>query len=144
MTDLSLTVERTIRAAQEDVFNAWLSPDMLRRFMTPGPAISVPVATCDPQVGGRFEIVMKAESGEISHAGTYHEIVPHERIVFTWESPFSVDDSIVTITFATVDGGTHITLTQVRFENEEMRDNHRGGWTQILASLDEALGAAAA
>ena len=32
MTDLTLSVERTIQAAQKDVFDAWLNPDMLRRY----------------------------------------------------------------------------------------------------------------
>ncbi len=140
MTDLTLTVERTINAAQEDVFNAWLNPDMLQKFMMPAPGMSVPRASNDPREGGRFDIVMKAD-GEIPHAGTYKVIDPHEQIVFTWESPYSTDGSTVTLDFAAVDGGTHLKLTHVRFPNEESRDNHEGGWIQILATLDDALAA---
>ena len=33
MTELSLTVERVIGAAQSDLFNAWLDPKMLAKFM---------------------------------------------------------------------------------------------------------------
>ena len=139
MTDLSLTVERTIGADPKAVFDAWLDPEMLKKFMTPGPAMTVPVAKSDPTVGGRFEILMKAESGEIPHAGTYREIVPHERIVFTWESPFSVDESVVTLTFSAVEQGTRVTLTHVRFANEEARDNHEKGWGKILESLGTAI-----
>jgi uncharacterized protein YndB with AHSA1/START domain len=139
MNDLNLTVERTIKAAPADVFNAWLNPDMLRQFMMPAAGMSVPKASNDPKEGGRFEIVMLAGENEIPHAGTYREIRPHDRIVFTWESPFSVDDSTVTLTFAPVDEGTHIKLTHVRFSDAETRDNHQGGWTGILAALDETL-----
>lgn len=135
MTDLTLTVERTINASQQDVFNAWLNPDMLRKFMMPAPGMSVPAASNDPKVGGRFELVMQAGDDQIPHAGTYKEIDPHERIVFTWESPFSVDDSMVTLTFAPKDGGTHVTLIHVRFADEQARDNHQGGWTGILEAL---------
>lgn len=136
MTDLSLTVERTIQAAPKDVFEAWLNPEMLRRFMIPSPGMPAPTVSCDPQVGGRFEIVMKAESGEIPHSGIYREIVPHDRIVFTWESPFSVDGSVVTLEFSPVEQGTHVTLTQVRFADEAARKSHEAGWGRVLAILE--------
>ena len=141
MTELTLTVERTINAPQEDVFNAWLKPETLQKFMTPGPGMSVPRAETDPQAGGRFAIVMQGEGGEIPHAGTYREISPHDRIVFTWESPYSVDDSTVTLTFDTVAEGTHVVLTHVRFADETARDNHKGGWTSILNALNAAVAA---
>ncbi|MEO0383699.1 MAG: SRPBCC domain-containing protein [Pseudomonadota bacterium] len=139
MTDLTLTVERTINAPQQDVFNAWLNPDMLRKFMMPAPGMSVPKASNDPKVGGRFDLVMQAGEDQIPHAGTYKEIDPHKRIVFTWESPFSVDDGTVTLNFAPKGEGTHVTLTHVRFADEQARDNHQGGWVGILAALDGSL-----
>lgn len=139
MNDLTLTVERTIKAPPEDVFNAWLNPEMLRRFMMPAAGMSVPRASNDPEEGGRFEVVMLAGEKEIPHAGTYREINPHDRIVFTWESPFSVDDSTVTLTFAPADEGTFVTLTHVRFSDAETRDNHKGGWVGILELLDATL-----
>lgn len=139
MSDLSLTVERTINAPQADVFQAWLNPEMLKKFMMPGEGMSVPKASNDPKEGGRFDIVMQAGENEIPHGGTYNEISPHERIVFTWESPFSVDDSTVTLNFKSVDKGTLVTLTHIRFADEEARDNHKGGWTGILAALDATL-----
>ena len=141
MSDLSLTVERTIKAPPEDVFNAWLNPDMLRQFMMPAAGMSVPKASNDPKEGGRFEIIMQAGEDEIPHAGTYREINPHSRLVFTWESPYSVDDSTVTLTFAPVQDGTHVTLHHVRFKDAETRDNHNGGWTGILDALDAKLAA---
>ena len=139
MTELSLTVERTINAPQEKVFSAWLDPDMLKRFMLPGENMSVPIASTDPREGGRFEILMRASEGDIPHAGTYETIDPHNRIVFTWESPYSTDDSRVTLDFAPNGDGTNLTLTHVRFPNEESRNNHEGGWTAILGVLDATL-----
>ena len=139
MNDLNLKVERTINAAPTEVFNAWLNPEMLRQFMMPAAGMSVAKASNDPKEGGRFEIVMLAGENEIPHAGTYREISPHDRIVFTWESPFSVDDSTVTLTFMPTNEGTHLTLTHVRFSDAEARDNHQGGWIGILEALDATL-----
>jgi len=141
MSDLSLTVKKTIPAPVEKVFDAWLDPKMLAKFMMPGPAMSVPKAESDGREGGRFNIVMATPEQEIPHAGTYLEISPHSRIRFTWESPYSVDDSTVTLDFkATGDKTTEVALTHVKFASEEARDNHKGGWTSILDMLATTLG----
>lgn len=133
MTDLSLTVRKTIAAPTKAVFDAWLDPAMLTKFMTPGEGMSVPKAETDPKVGGTFTIIMAAGEQEIPHHGTYKEITPHSRLVFTWQSPFSEPDSTVTLNFTpNGDDATDIELVHVKFRDEEMRGNHEGGWTSIL------------
>ena len=138
MTDLSLTTTHTLAAPPERVFNAWLDPEMLAKFMRPAEGMEVPKASSDPREGGRFEIVMKAGDQEIPHAGTYKVIKPHSKLVFTWESPMSVDGSTVTLDFTPVDGGTLVKLHHVKFPSEESRDNHEGGWANILVALEAA------
>ena len=139
MTDLTMTVERTINADQKTVFDAWLDPAMLARFMMPGPDMSVPVAENDPRVGGSFQITMHAGGNDIPHHGTYKEISPHERLMFTWFGPSPAENSTVTLTFAPVTDGTHVTLRHDRFISEEIRDNHKMGWTGILTTLDHVV-----
>ncbi len=135
-TELELTVSRHIAAPRETLFDAWLDPRMLARFMTPGENMTVPEAKTDPRVGGRFLILMRAGDQDMPHEGTYREIDRPNRLAFTWESQHStVEGSTVTIDFEEADGGTNLTLTHVRFENEQMRENHRGGWTAIVDAL---------
>ncbi len=144
MTDLTLTTERQINAAPAKVFNAWLDPEMLKRFMIPGgEGMTVPKAEADAREGGRFEIIMKAGNEEMPHRGTYKEISPHDRLVFTWESSASTEpDSTVTLTFTPSGAGTLLSLTHVRFPNETSRTNHEKGWGAILAALDSAFAGA--
>lgn len=139
MTDLTLTTSRMINASPEAVFNAWLDPKMLVRFMIPGDGMSVPSAKADAREGGRFDLIMKAGEDEMPHGGEYKVIDPHSKIVFSWESPFSVDGSTVTLKLTPKDGGTNLELTHVKFADEGSRDNHLGGWAGILAKLDETL-----
>ncbi len=141
MTELELTVNRRIAAPREKVFNAWLSPAMLSRFMAPPFGSSEPSrVTNDPVKGGRFSIVMVTPDKDIPHAGTYLEIDPYSRLAFTWESPYSLDDSVVTIDLAEVDATTtEITLKQVKFRSEEARDGHEKGWTSIMVLLEDLL-----
>lgn len=139
MTDLSLTLEHRLSAPPRRVFEAWLDPAMLMRFMTPGPAVTCPSAKTDPVEGGRFEIVMRGEARDLLHSGTYLEITPHRRMAFTWDSPFSAPGSTVTLDFTPDGDGTLLRLTHVKFANEEMRGNHEAGWGSILAALAATL-----
>lgn len=140
MTELTCKVSRTIAAPPEAVFNAWLDPTMLAKFMIPGEGMTVPKAEVDAREGGRFDIVMAGDEKEIPHGGEYKVIRPHSQIVFTWESPFSTDGSTVTLDFLPAGDGTEVTLTHVKFPDEQSRDNHEAGWTRILGELDTALG----
>lgn len=139
MTDLSLTVERTISAPQAVVFNAWLDPKLLMQFMMPGPDRPCSKAEADPRQGGRFALEMQSTDSTVPIGGTYTEVVPHSRLAFTWEGPFSAEGTLVTLTFAPVAGGTHVTLVQQKFVSEDSRDNHTGGWGHILAALAQTL-----
>lgn len=135
MTELSLTTTRQIKAPVETVFNAWLSAETLQRFMMPCSGGSLAKVTADPRVGGRFSIVMGED--EIPHAGTYLAIEPHSKIAFSWESPYSVDGSTVTLALRPIDGWTtELTLTQVKFSSEDSRDGHIKGWNVILDGLE--------
>ncbi|MBO6717505.1 MAG: SRPBCC domain-containing protein [Rhizobiaceae bacterium] len=141
MEDLELTVSRTIAAPRDKVFNAWLSPAMMAKFMRPSAGDRQARVTNDPKKGGSFEIVMvTAENREIPHTGTYLAIDPHSHLAFTWASPHSLDDSRVTIDFAERGPNeTEVTLHQVKFRSEQARDGHVKGWTVILAELEKEL-----
>lgn len=138
MSDMSVTVNRRIGAPVERVFNAWLDPEMLARFMIPAEGVKVPKAESDARVGGRFSIIMDTGENEIPHGGEYKAIDRHSKLVFTWESPFSIEGSTVTLNFAdSGDGGTDLELIHVKFPSEESRNNHEGGWTSILNKLSD-------
>lgn len=141
MTDLTITVERMIKAPPKVVFDAWLNPAMLQKFMLPDQRVSLPHISVDPRVGGRFVIVMRLGDRELPHTGEYTLINPHDRIVFTWYGPSPADNSTVTLDFAPADGGTQITLRHDRFINEDSRDDHAEGWASILTALDVTCGA---
>lgn len=135
---LSLQVERVIPAAAEAAFDAWLDADALKKWMTPGPGMSVPHASTDPRVGGRFLIVMKNDQREIPHEGEYRVIDRPRKLVFTWVSE-PAGNSLVTVDFQQVAGGrTKVVLTHERLQSEQSRDGHRQGWSRILEALERA------
>jgi uncharacterized protein YndB with AHSA1/START domain len=121
----------------EKVFNAWLNAETLSKFMLPAPGMPEPRTEVDGRVGGVFTIYMIVGDQEIPHTGKYLEINKPNKLVFTWESPFSTKDSTVTILFNPIgDELTEIDFTHVKFKDEEARANHEGGWNRILDTLE--------
>ncbi len=136
MTELSLTVTRRINQPAKKIFDAWLNPEMMAKYMVPDDGFTVPRAEIDAKVGGRFMFIVKKDK-ETPHAGTYLAIDRHSKIAFTWESPFAADGSVVTLLFTPAgEAATDVELTQVKFTSESSRDGHKKVWTSILATLD--------
>lgn len=138
-TELTMTVTRTLLASPARVYDAWLDPGMLARFMVVCEGGAKADVANDPRVGGTFRILMRDGDREIPHHGTYLELVPHRRLVFTWQSPHSVEGSVVTLTLTPDGDGTHIELRQDRFASEALCEGHRKGWTRILEELAQQI-----
>jgi uncharacterized protein YndB with AHSA1/START domain len=91
----------------------------------------------DIRPGGAYRVCMRSPEG-VDHwkQGIYREIVPPERIVFTfaWEDADGKPghELLTTVTFAEHGTKTKLTLHQAVFETVERRDDHRGGWTSCL------------
>ncbi len=140
MTDLTVNLNKIINAPIVKVFDAWLDPGMLTRFILPAPGMPQPDVENDAREGGRFTIIMHVGDDKIQHTGSYLTVDRPRRLVFSWESPFSTDDSTVTLDFTVADEGTtNVELTHVKFPHEEARSDHEGGWGNILDKLDEVI-----
>jgi uncharacterized protein YndB with AHSA1/START domain len=141
MTDLTVNVTKIIHAPIEKVFDAWLNPETLSQFILPMTGMPQPQVETDAREGGKFKIIMQVGDDKIPHTGRYIEINRPNKLVFTWESPFSTDGSTVTLKFNDVgENRTNIDLTHIKFIDEERRENHEGGWGNILESLNDILG----
>ena len=134
----AVVVRRTIPASAEVLFDAFLDPEALAEWMRPG-TIRSTVATVEPRVGGRYEIVMHGDSGTITpHTGVYRLIDRPKRLVFTWNSPHTgPNETLVTIDFVTAAKGTEVVVTHELLP-EEARPSHSRGWTSGLEHLDQA------
>ena len=138
---LTLEVSRRFTASRERLFDAWTKPDEMARWFFVS-ADWRAEAEVDLRVGGQYRLTMFTDLGsELVQTGEYREISPPDRLVFTWNS-HAVQDTLVTVEFAEVDGGTSLKLTHELLPNEELRDLHGDGWEGCLASLGTYVGAA--
>jgi uncharacterized protein YndB with AHSA1/START domain len=139
-----VVIERKIAAPPRKVFEAWLDPQALKRFMFPTAGAGVALARCDARVGGQFVIVMTVGGDEKEARGEYLEIKRYSRIEFTWLSCHAGSNSRVTLLFSeTADGHTQLTLEHRGLPSLESCNGHRNGWAHILEALSvfEAIAA---
>ena len=140
MTDLTININKTIHAPIEKVFDAWLNPKILSTFMMPMPGMPEPEVEIDARKGGNFKIIMDACDDKLPHTGEYLEIKRPDKLVFTWVSQSSPENSTVTLNFTKIDDNkTNISLSHVKFIDEKARSDHEGGWGHILDKLDEVM-----
>jgi uncharacterized protein YndB with AHSA1/START domain len=140
MTDLTVNINKTIHAPIEKVFDAWLNPKMLSKFMMPMPGMPDSEVENDAREGGNFTIIMHAGDDKLPHTGEYLEINRPDKLVFTWVSHNSVDNSTVTLNFTKIDDNkTNISLSHVKFIDEKARSDHEGGWGNILDKLNDVM-----
>jgi uncharacterized protein YndB with AHSA1/START domain len=134
-------IERTFAASAEDVFDAWTSPEVMRRWFHCAPDWSTPEADVDLRVGGRVRVVMRKPDGtEAEMHGEYTLIDRPHRLVMTWT--FHDDPSneqLMELTFSESDGSTTVLLVNSRISTDERRDSQEWGWRGCLDELDRVL-----
>jgi uncharacterized protein YndB with AHSA1/START domain len=131
----SLQLTKVVPASPEVVYDAWLSPQVLRRFMCPAPGCSVTRAEVDPKVGGKFLVLMHIGGQDRPHHGEYLVLERPRRMAFTWRSAAAGDGSHVELTFEPTPEGTKLTLVQFGLPSEDAIGRHIEGWTAILQAL---------
>ncbi len=78
-----MVVTRVFDAPRELVWKAWTDPKYVMQWWGPK-GFTAPVCKMDFRVGGKFLYCMRTPDGqECWNGGEYHEIVPHEKIVYS-------------------------------------------------------------
>jgi uncharacterized protein YndB with AHSA1/START domain len=136
----SLTLKRRLTAPPAQVFSAWTDAQKVGRWFCPRQSTPV-LAETDARVGGRYRIVVRSADGEEHDvSGTFREVVPDRKLVFTWAWRTTPErESLVTVELKPDGDGTLLTLTHEQFFDEAARDRHQAGWSPILDRLNEML-----
>ena len=132
----TLILRRTFPATRHRVFQAWIKPKALEQWFRP-PGMSMTVSKLEAHVGGSFRF--DVEDGN-SLVGTYLQIVPPEKLVFTWsEGAIRERESIVTIDFLEQGSETEVVLTHEQISASHMHERFKAGWQTLLDALASAL-----
>ena len=149
----TLTMKREFPVTRERVFDAWLNPEMMRKWFFTLEGTNK-VTRNNPEVGGTWEIVDHREGIDYRAIGEYLEIDPPKKLVFTFKMPqFSELADTITVELEELQEGCEMTFTQlihvVEEENwtdadikkvlVEHHDSTEHGWNYMFMGLKELL-----
>ncbi|MGZ8350412.1 MAG: SRPBCC family protein [Allosphingosinicella sp.] len=131
-------VSRHVTASPEQVFDAWLDPESVGRWLFATPAGRMERVEVDPRVGGSFRIEERRGDELAAHWGTFVEIDRPRRLVFDFATSFGETPTRIAVSIEPDGDGSRITL---RHEGvwAGWEDRTRQGWTMILDGLDRTL-----
>src|SRR5262249_22099748 len=134
---------RRFNESPERVFDAWLDPEMIGRWMF-GPALreeEVLRIAVDARVGGSFSFLVRRQGEEIDHIGKYRVIDRPRRLVFTWGiAGASEDESFVIIEIVPSGTGAELTLThEMDPKWADYAGRTEAAWTKMIDALAATL-----
>jgi uncharacterized protein YndB with AHSA1/START domain len=132
----TLVLRRTFTASRQRVFRAWITPRALEHWLRPR-GMSMTVRSLDARVGGSFRFDLEDGS---SMVGTYLQIVPPEKLVYTWSGrAMQGRETVVTLDFLDHGPVTEVVLTHEGLSTEAMRALVEGGWPSLFDALASVL-----
>jgi uncharacterized protein YndB with AHSA1/START domain len=143
-SERELVVTRTFNAPGRLVFEAWTTPELLKRWWAPKSfGISFLSCEADVRTGGTYRFVfVDGASKPMEFFGRYIEVTPHSRLV--WTNDESGDGgAITTVTFEEKDGRTLLVMHDLYPSKEALDDaiasGSTGGMGETFEQLDELL-----
>ena len=142
-SEREFVVTRTVNGPARLVFEAWTKAEVFRRWWVPK-SCGLTLLSCemDVRVGGRYRLVFSHQDSTMEFFGTYLEVTPHSRLVWTNEE----GDNGQTVTTVTFDENAGKTLLVVHdlYPSKEAVDaaiasGSTGGLPEQLDELDELL-----
>lgn len=126
-----ITVQTTVNASLEKVWDFWSNPDHITKWCSASPEWHTPYSENDLREGGKFKSTMAAKDGSMSFdfEGEYTLVKQNEAIEY-----LIADGRKVEITFKQTTEGVEIT-ENFDPETQNPEEMQRGGWQAILDSF---------
>jgi uncharacterized protein YndB with AHSA1/START domain len=139
-----LVVARTIDGPAHLVFDAWTTPELLKRWWVPK-SVPVTLLSCelDVRVGGTYRFVFQVDpTTTMAFFGRYLEVSRPSRLVWTNEEGEG-DAVVTTVTFDEDQGRTRLVVHDLYPSKDALDDaiasGSTAGWAEMLDQLDELL-----
>ena len=132
LTTEEITIERTFEAPVAQVWNALTDVEQMRQWY-------FDLKEFKPEPGFEFEFVVEHEGVSYHHLCRITEVIPQQRIAYTWRYKGEPGDSLVTFELLPEGNKTRLKLTQKGIETfpetpAYARKNFEAGWTAIIGS----------
>jgi uncharacterized protein YndB with AHSA1/START domain len=142
MTTGTVKLHRVLRTTPEKIYRAFVEPDAFARWLPPHGFVGK-VHQMDAKMGGTYHMSFTNFTSGNSHAfgGTYHELVPGERIRYTsrFDDPNLPGEMQTTITLKQVSCGTELTVMQEGIPAMIPTEACYLGWQESLVNLAQLV-----
>lgn len=121
-TDTEILMTRSFDAPRRLVWEAWVTPEHLQKWMLGPEGWSMPVCEIDLRPGGSWHFVWRKANGtQMDMRGSYREVAPPDRLVSTERWGPEWPETLNTLTL--VEEGGRTTLIQTtRYPSKDARD----------------------
>ena len=122
-----ITVQATINADKNKVWNYYTNPKHITKWNFADPSWHCPSAENDMKIGGKYRARMEAKDGSFGFdfEAIYSEIIEGEQFTYQF------DGRTATVIFKVINNHTEITVI-FDPENENPIEMQKGGWQAIL------------
>jgi uncharacterized protein YndB with AHSA1/START domain len=142
MATNTVRLHRVLRASPERVYKAFLDPDAMAKWLPPH-GFTGRVHQMDARTGGSYRMSFTNFGSGTSHSfgGTYIELVPNERLVYTdvFEAPGPPGEMRTTVTLKAVSCGTDLEIVQEGLPEVIPVEMCTLGWGESLALLAQLV-----
>ena len=138
-SERELVVTRKVNAPSRLVFEAWTKAELFRRWWVPK-SYGLTLLSCemDVRVGGQYRLVFRHEDSTMEFFGTYLEVTPHSRLVWTNEEGDN-GKTVTTVTFDENAGKTLLVVHDCYPSKEALESGSTDAMPEALDQLDELL-----
>ncbi|MBX7101346.1 MAG: SRPBCC domain-containing protein [Myxococcaceae bacterium] len=143
-SDRELVVSRTINGPARLVFDAWTRSELFTRWWVPKSfPITLRSHEADVRVGGKYRLVFSAGGQTMEFFGTYLEVTPPTRLVWTNDEGGEGTTVVTTVTFEEKAGKTLLTMHDLHPSKQALDEAIASGSTsgppESFAQLDELI-----
>lgn len=141
-SERELVVTRTVDGAARLVFEAWTKRELFERWWVPK-SFGLALLACemDVRVGGKYRLVFRHGDSTMEFFGTYLEVTPPTRLVWTNEE--ADGETVTTATFEERDGKTTVVVRDVYPSKAALdaaiESGATGAWPDQFDQLDQLL-----
>lgn len=134
----TIRLHRVLRSTPEKIYRAFLDADAMAKWLPPH-GFTAKVHHLEATVGGTFRMSFTNFTTGSGHSfgGTYIELVPHQRLVYTdvFDDPNLPGEMRVTVTLKAVSCGTEVDIVQAGVPELIPSEACYLGWQESLTQL---------
>ncbi len=138
-SDVEVVVTRTVNGPARLVFEAWTKAELFKRWWVPK-SFGLTLLSCemDVRVGGQYRLAFQHEGSTMEFFGTYLEVTPHTRLVWTNEEGDG-GKTITTVTFEETAGKTLVVIHDLYPSKDAVDLGSTGAMPETFDQLDALL-----